>query len=49
MGTHDEDTERFFAGTSVVVANVGDDNLLVSKTSASALRWLDNSTDSSAH
>ena len=23
MGTHDEDTERFFAGTSVVVANVG--------------------------
>ena len=23
MGTHDEDTETFFAGTSVVVANVG--------------------------
>ena len=27
----------------VAVANVGDDNLLVSQTSASALRWLDNS------
>ena len=29
----------------VAVANVGDDNLLVSQTSASALRWLDNRTD----